>query len=380
MKKATSLLLALAITTTMATLTACEEHEHVYDTTKFVSDEDFHWYACQEQACQARGAMDAHNFEKTANGLSLVCTICGKTVEANTAGDHEHVAKSEWTQGSNYHWHACETAGCTERLDQEEHYFGDPKISQSANLIRRTYTCETCAYEKIEETEIDSVIDGEASWDQAFSNLELVNFSMFVYFYEAGEVAHTNHCRVTETSAYYHIQDYTEFYTTQNDDQTTYTTYYREHKESPFYLLDDTSNSYLVAAQTETIIKISYENYFDLFEYNEALGSYVYDGTVETIAYYPDGTPYPRQMYCYNNVIKVADGKISYIECDYYFEGDWEYNQDGNKASFIYYDIGMTTVTVPLEVKKNALPDDGTIGRDYVEPEESGKLDPEYEE
>ena len=221
MKKATSLLIALAMTATVATLTACEEHEHVYDTTQFVSDEDFHWYACQEPSCQMRGAMDAHNFEETANGLSLICTVCGKTVAANTAGDHEHSAKTEWTQGSNYHWHACETTGCTERLDEEEHYFGDPEIIQSADMIRRIYTCETGEYEKVEETEIDSVIDGEASWDQAFSNLDMVNFSMYVRFYRAGELEHTNHCKITETSAYYHIQGATEFYTAQNDDETT---------------------------------------------------------------------------------------------------------------------------------------------------------------
>ena len=370
MKKATSLLIAFAMTATAAaTLTACEEHEHVYDTTQFVSDEDFHWYACQEPACQMRGAIDAHNFVETANGLSLVCTMCGKTVAANTAGDHEHSAAEEWTQGSNYHWHACEVTGCTERLDEQAHRFGDPKITQSADMIRRTYTCEVCEYEKIEETEIDSVIEGEASWDQAFSNLELVNFSGYVYFYHAGKLTRTNHCRVTETSAYYHIEGYREFYTTQNDDETTYTTYYRENKTSPFSLLDNNTDAYLQAVKTEAMLKISYESYFDLFEYDEALGAYVYDGAVETAAYRSDGTPYSRQMYCYNNVIKVADGKITYIQCDYYFEGDLDDMEEGDRKSFIYYDIGMTTVTVPLEVSENAIADDGVIGKDYIEPD-----------
>lgn len=368
MKKATSLLIALAMTATAtATLAACEEHEHVYDTSQFIADEDYHWYACQEPACQMRGAMDAHNFEKTANGLSLVCTVCGKTVAANTAGEHDHVAAEEWTQGSNYHWHACEVSGCTERIDEQEHYFADPVIVQSANMIRRTYTCETCGYEKIEETEIDSVIDGEASWDQAFSNLEMVNFSMYVRFYRAGALEHTNHCRVTETSVYYNIEGFTEFYSVQNDDETTYTTYYRDSSRNPFSLLDNTTDAYLVSAQTETMLKISYESYFDLFEYDETLGAYVYDGTVETVAYLPDGTPYPEQMYCYNNVVKVADGKISYIECDYYFEGDFEYMGEGDRASFVYYDIGMTSVTIPLDVIENAIADDGVIGRDYIE-------------
>jgi hypothetical protein len=374
MKKATSLLIALAMTTTaMATLTACEEHEHVYDTTQFIADEDYHWYACEEPSCQMRGAMDAHDFEKTANGLSLVCTVCGKTIDANTAGDHEHSAAEEWTQGSNYHWHACEVAGCTERIDEQEHYFGDPVIIQSANMIRRTYTCETCGYEKIEETEIDSVIDGEASWDQAFSNLEMINFSMYVYFYENDQVVNTNHCRITETSAYYHIEDFREFYTTQKDDGT-YSTYYRLNPETPFALLDNDTDAYLKAAQNETMLKISYESHFDSFTYDESLGAYVYDGVVAATAYYPDGITFDT-IYCYNNVVKVADGEITYIACDYYFnytdDEDMREPEDMSipehrSHSFVYYDIGMTSITIPLEVIENAIPDNGEIGRDYI--------------
>ena len=64
--------------------------------------------------------------------------------------------------------------------------------------------------------------------------------------------------------------------------------------------------------------------------------------------FYADGTPVEEKMTCFNCMVKVADGKITHIEAEYYLgdekDADYEY-------SFCYYNIGMTEVIVPQSVK-----------------------------
>ena len=384
MKKSFLFLMTSLAATTAAAFAACN-HEHVFDDSTWQADDDYHWHACEQSLCTEQGDKEAHDFVLSEDGTKLVCSVCDKQVVANTAGPHEHVPQTTLTNNNNFHWYACQTEGCTERLGVAEHYFSAPVIEQTSDLIRRTYTCEVCNYQKVETTTIDSIVKDEASWDQAFTNLELINFSMDVRFYEDGQLENTNHCEITETSAYYNLGEGAfEFYTTQNADKSTYTTYVREiYNHTPFMHLNDTSNRFLVGAQKETILKFSYETYYELFEYDEDLGAYVYDGEIQTFAYLPDGTPYDGEMYCYNNVVKVADGKITYIDCDYYFVDEWteseEYDKTRYKQSFTYYNIGMTTVTVPLNVINNTIPDDGSYERVF-NPEYDNGFNDGYEQ
>lgn len=367
MKKTLNYLLVLAtVLAACLCLGSCDNHTHSYKQ-DWSSDEDFHWHACESNDCSSKSEKAEHSFEEDsdADGNAVnVCSVCGYvSTLVNTAGPHDHVYETEYTAGANFHWYACTTEGCTERKDRNEHDFAMPEIIQEANAIKRVYTCSLCGYEKTETTVISSVVEGEASWTQAFENLELVNFEMDVYMTFENETQH-NHCITTEDGVYYHIPGAREFYSVKNSDGT-YTTYAREAKSAelsdsdPFYKLTDTSDKYLKQAQTETILLVSFADNYDKFTYDEAKGAYVCADPIPTTPRLADGTPYPQQMYCFNNVVKVADGKISYIYSEYYFvyPNGTTSKDEGVKASFTYANIGMCKVTVPKIVSENAVSD-----------------------
>lgn len=349
MKRIALLILTLCLlTTTLFAFTACDEHEHAY-AEAWTYDEDYHWHACESDKCKSQKDKAEHTLAPDPENGVNICTVCGYQAEMVNVPEHTHTYAEELTYNENFHWYPCTYENCPERGEREEHSFADPMIEQSKDAITRTYTCTDCGYEKVDVTEIESVIDGEASWDSAFENLTFLNFSMYVYFYDDnGEISHTNHCRVTENSAYYHIEDDEEFYTARNGDGTCTTYEYRDEIDS-FVLLEDTSDNYLVGAQTETVVKISYVSYFDLFTYDEATGSYVYDGEIEATYYSFEGAQ-EGTLHCINNEIKVANGKITYISCDYDFSSDGAFDR-----AFVYFDIGMTEVTIPEEIVDTAL-------------------------
>lgn len=379
MKKSASVLFTIfAIIATSSLFTACDGlHVHEYGE-DWAHNEDYHWHACKSDACSSTSDKAKHDFvtivDENGNRIQL-CTVCQRAEDVADVPVHEHAYKTEYSYNEDFHWYACTTYGCTERYEKAEHSFGTPEIIQEAQSITRIYTCEDCGYEKTDVVKIDSVIKDETTWDSAFSNLELMNFTMDVYFYYNGIVEHHNYCEVTDTSAYYHIEDGMEFYTAKNTDGTC-TTYYRSDEAQSFMLLNDTSDTYLVGAQTETIVHISFADYFEYFTYNEEEGTYTYDGVIRATVYEFDGEAYTEEMYCYNNVVKVADGKITYIACDYYFvsaDGTTEFDPATSErtASFIYANIGMTEVSVPKSVTESAIPDNGENYQSGYDTEES---------
>ena len=361
MKKLISLFLVLCLSLSFVVLTSCDDensHQHEF-ATELSYDEDYHWYACKSKNCNAQEDVDAHEFEdfETDNGKSgQKCKVCDYFVE-DSAAPHTCDFSTEYSKGTSTHWFACTVDGCSKRSNVQDHIYDSPEIVQEADKITRTYTCAICEYSYTQETVIDTVIKNEVSWNQAFDNLELVNFSMFVYFKGPG-ITRTNHCKVTPTSAYYHIDGSREFYTIKNADGTC-TTYDRNSgayndSYSGFILRSDTSDTYLKGAQTETVINVSYADYYELFTYDESQGAYIYDGEVECTAYKFDGTEYDAKLICYNNVVKVADGQITHVSADYYFEGRQYELPEGYSQSFEYYNIGITELTIPHNVIQNA--------------------------
>ena len=43
--------------------------------------------------------------------------------------DHDHVYSEQWSKDAEYHWHACESVGCTEVSDKAEHAWADGACS-----------------------------------------------------------------------------------------------------------------------------------------------------------------------------------------------------------------------------------------------------------
>lgn len=337
-------------------LSSCGSHEHTFATDKWEKDADYHWHACTaEDGCTEQGDKAAHDFEVVINDAGKPinrCKVCSATDEnVSTAPQHEHVFAEQISKNNNFHWYECTVSDCFETQGKAEHVYGNPNVNYTDSKLIITYTCVDCAYEKVEEQVVESEVDNALSWDNLFKNFKLTNFTMDVHMVYPDGIQN-NHCVVTEKAAHYCIpgEGGTEFYTVTNADGTC-TTYMR-NEENIFVKLADTSDQYLVGAQTETVLQVSFEDNFDKFVYDEATGSYVCKEVIEAISYDFSGEM-SETVYCYNNVVTVTDGKITSISSEYYFDPDELL--EGEHKSFKYYNIGFSVMEIPQSVIYNAI-------------------------
>lgn len=203
---------------------------------------------------------------------------------------------------------------------------------------------------------LDSVIQNEEAWDTAFENIDYTNFSMRVSMVDEDDTI-INYCEISETAVYFDMGyeheflRYRTFYSIKNND-ATYTTYRVDKVSKSAAELNDKTDKYFVGACTETVLKVSYADYFGLFTYDEEKGVYTYDGEIETTAY-DFNEEELGTIYCFNNEVKVEKNKITSIKSDYRFEND-NYNEN-TYYSFEYFNIGITEVKIPEWVINNAV-------------------------
>jgi len=365
MKKLLSLILTICMCLGLVfALSSCDTGAiHVHDAADTLAyNEDFHWYPCTSDACSVKILEAEHELVDNESGEGQICKKCGyTTAPAPDLEPHDHSFSDEYSSNDNYHWFACTTEGCTERAEREEHAYLTPEITQDATAITRTYTCEICAHVRTERTEISSVVDGEASWNQAFENLEFLNYSMKVTI-TYPTYTQINECEITENVVHYYIPGSVEFYSERLEDGTCATYVCVDDEDGYFVKLPDTSDASLVGAQTETLLRISFAEHFDKFSYDQQTGEYTYAGEIEVAAMDFNGNPLGT-IICFNNVVKVADGKVTYISADYKEGTLVDGGSDGDlieadSYSFVYYNIGITEVVIPDSVV-NGTPDLG---------------------
>lgn len=206
-----------------------------------------------------------------------------------------------------------------------------------------------CAEEEEIET-ADNIIQNDEAWNAAFENIDYTNFSMRVSIVEEGNTT-ANYCEISETAVYYDVEYELTFYSIKNDDDT-YTTYLVDKTSESAVELNDKTDEYFVGACTETVLKVSYADYFELFTYDEESCVYTYDGEIETTAYDFNGEALAT-VYCFNNVVKVEKNKIISIKSDYRFENN-NYDE-ATHYSLEYFNIGSTEVKIPEWVINNAV-------------------------
>lgn len=358
MKKVVASILGLTLAvSSLFTLAGCEEHEHTGKT--WGGDNTHHWYVCD--VCEAAYETDEHDYEETMDGLDIVktCKTCGYSYVAESIPEHEHTYDDTFSYNEAFHFKTCTFEGCLVQDEKAEHLFGTPEIVQETGKITKTYQCQSCDYEKVETITIDTVIKDESAWNLAFDNLELKNFQMTVSIKSVGEAGiapnptGTNECIITEDGCYvqYGLWETDRTIYTQKGEDGKFDLYVKDG-DSQWKSLDDPEGEFHASFSREATIKINYAENFKNFTYNPETGEYTCPTNIECTAYTIEGAPYPEAMICFNNVVKVADGKISHIECDYYFEGE----QDQGTQSFIYYNIGIAEFEIPEEVKNNAIP------------------------
>ena len=340
MKKFLSCIIAVILITACMTFAACDTHEHSYSEWSF--DKTHHWHVCD--VCNTATDAEEHVFENKddENGdVVQVCKICEYVYEEEEVEEHEHNFSEELESNEMFHWKACVVKGCKEQ-QKSEHSFGIPEVEQQVSLIRRTYCCEVCGYEKVEEITINSVIENEVAWADAFANLTMTNYELVIDF--GGDEGRK--CVITEEGVY--ISNYLceELYSEKNPDGT-FTTYARIGEE--WYVFDDTNDEFYIGLKSEMSLKLDFSNYFDEFSYNEESGKYFCQATVACDLNFTGGEDIDK-MYCRNNKITVADGEITSIVAEYSFDEDFE----DIVGVLEYYNIGYSVFSVPESIKQIA--------------------------
>lgn len=89
-----------------------EIHQHTLG--DWEHDETHHWKTCS--GCNEKVGEAAHDF-----GEDGVCE-CGYK-DPDYKPEHQHIASTEWTSDSTYHWHTC--TNCDVQLDKAPHDFGE---------------------------------------------------------------------------------------------------------------------------------------------------------------------------------------------------------------------------------------------------------------
>lgn len=347
------LLLVCVLSLLLVAMASCNrDHEHEF-ADELISDSDYHWYPCTvEDGCTEQKEREAHDFapeiDKNGNAFN-VCKVCGyKNNRVSTAPEHTHEYGTEYEFSDNFHWFECTTEGCFEVYKSREHKFGTPETEYSEGKLTITYICVDCGYKKVETNTIDAEVDSVTEWDALFGNFNLTNFTMDVYMVdEDGETQH-NHCVVTEYGLYYHIPDSIEMYIVKSDGTWAG---YMQHEfgdNQKFTAIEGTQEELeeqCANYSRETIVQISFADNFEKFTYNADEGTYTCAEQIVATYYDNDGTV-AGVLYCFNSVVKVADGKILHIACEYNF-GD---ETDTTKYSFIYDNIGLCEVSIPQSV------------------------------
>jgi len=343
----------------MAVFSSCNEavpsgHEHNFSG-GWISDGSSHWKVCEGQDCQVRSGFSAHSFEENnddPNNPVIICSTCGYIKKLE---DHTHTYDRKFYSDSEHHWRRCTKMGCAEKKDIVAHVFGNPDVIQEPKRILKTDRCVDCGYSTVSVYDISSVIKDAGAWNVAFKTLDLSNYSARVIKRNSdNSVYNENSVAIADDGAYYCDSGKAEYYTVKNG--KGFTTYQRSeyalNPTAPFVKLDNGSDSYYKTAMNNTYMHVSFENNFELFEYDLEKGEYVCNDDISATIYNADGTVSTRKIYCYDITVRMVDGKINYISMKYYFE---EEGKDLYTRILTYYNIGMTNVKVPVEVVENSV-------------------------
>ena len=91
------------------------DHQHIAST-EWTSDSTYHWHTCTNCNEDVQLEKAAHKFDK--NG---VCE-CGYK-DPNYKPEHQHTASTEWKYDGTNHWHTC--TNCDVQMDKAPHNFGE---------------------------------------------------------------------------------------------------------------------------------------------------------------------------------------------------------------------------------------------------------------
>ena len=98
------------------------DHQHTAST-EWTSDGTYHWHTCANCNEDVQLEKAAHKFDE--NG---VCE-CGYK-DPNYKPEHQHIASTEWTSDSTYHWHTCTNCNEDVQLEKAAHKFDENGVCE----------------------------------------------------------------------------------------------------------------------------------------------------------------------------------------------------------------------------------------------------------
>ena len=140
-------------------------HIHTFSA-EWSSNDTHHWHAASCEHTSEVSDKAGHTFgdwitdqeatEETAGAKHHVCTVCGKTENAEIPKlPHTHKFNTEWSSDGTHHWHAASCEHTSEVSDKAGHTFGDWITDQEATeetAGAKHHVCTVCG--KTENAEI----------------------------------------------------------------------------------------------------------------------------------------------------------------------------------------------------------------------------------
>ncbi len=118
------------------------EHDHEWDTSTWVSDENSHWHGCTVyDECEAKVDEAPHTGGTHANGG--ICSVCGAKYQDH--GNSYEVSSYTTTSTKHIANYKCKFEGCNEVYvgEEEDHYFSP---WERVDNTKHGRTCYDCSY------------------------------------------------------------------------------------------------------------------------------------------------------------------------------------------------------------------------------------------
>ena len=116
----------------------------------WTSDASGHWHACQTAGCTEKCDFASHTPDHTGNATeeyAIKCTKCGYVIEAQLGHTHD-VDTANYESDETNHWNTC--SGCSEKQNVSAHEF-EWKIDKDATATEKGSKheeCKVCGYKK----------------------------------------------------------------------------------------------------------------------------------------------------------------------------------------------------------------------------------------
>ena len=155
-----------------------------------------HWHDCQNADCTEKLDLAAHSGGTATCTAAAVCAACGQEY-GNPLG---HQFSAEWSYDGQNHWHACTRSGCEEKRDEAAHSGGAATCAAAA-------VCETCGQAYGDplghQPAAEWSFDGQNHWHACQNSGCTEKLDLAAHSFEEVEAAAPATCLNSGRTAYY---------------------------------------------------------------------------------------------------------------------------------------------------------------------------------